>query len=581
VTPVITQAVTSPATGDIGLGKTVTVTLDFSKPVIVTGVPRLTLNDGGSATYTSGSGTSALTFTYKVAAGQNTANLQAAGITLPAGASIKDASGDVANLSGAKADLGLQIDSITPTISAVTSSPASGDLNAGTAVAITLATSEPVAVTGSPTLTLNDGGTATYDAANSTPTSLVFDYTVAAGQNTAALKVTAVKLPTGTSIQDLAGNNATLTGALVTLPIQIDTKVPTVSSESASGPSNDLNAGKTAEITLTMSEPVTVSGTPTLTLNDGGSATYDAALSSATALTFDYTVLAGQNTPALKITGFGPAGSIADLAGNALASVPGNNLGLQIDTLTPSVSSVTSSHALGTAVGDQIAITLKMNEAVTVSGTPEVLLNNGGAATYNPAASTATSLVFDYIIASNQGTGTANLSVIGAQLASPGAIQDGAGNVGSLQLTPAEANLGFKITSTPAGSPAAVTTSGTQEAEIFGASNQNVTFAPGADGTLKLDTAQSYTGSIAGLTQGDTLDLASLAYGPNMTVGFSGTAAGGTLSVGNGTQAANIALLGNYLASTFTLSSDGRGGTAVVDPPKIASVPLIAGTKAA
>ena len=39
------------------------------------GTPTLTLNDGGTATYTGGSGTSALTFSYTVAAGQNTADL--------------------------------------------------------------------------------------------------------------------------------------------------------------------------------------------------------------------------------------------------------------------------------------------------------------------------------------------------------------------------------------------------------------------------------------------------------------------------------------------------------------------------
>ena len=38
----------------------------------VTGTPTLTLNDGGTATYTGGSGTNALTFSYTVAAGQNT-----------------------------------------------------------------------------------------------------------------------------------------------------------------------------------------------------------------------------------------------------------------------------------------------------------------------------------------------------------------------------------------------------------------------------------------------------------------------------------------------------------------------------
>jgi hypothetical protein len=123
-----------------------------------------------------------------------------------------------------------------------------------------------------------------------------------------------------------------------------------------------------------------------------------------------------------------------------------------------------------------------------------------------------------------------------------------------------------------------VTISGTQEAEIFGASPLNAIFAAGASGVLKLDAASSYTGAVSGLTPTDTLDLASLAFGANMTVGYSGTASGGTLTVGNGTQSANIALLGNYLASTFVLSSDGHGGTFVVDPPQAQTAALLTTT---
>ena len=53
-----------------------TLTLNLSEAVTVAGgTPTLTLNDGGIATYVSGSGTGALTFTYTVAAGQNTAAL--------------------------------------------------------------------------------------------------------------------------------------------------------------------------------------------------------------------------------------------------------------------------------------------------------------------------------------------------------------------------------------------------------------------------------------------------------------------------------------------------------------------------
>jgi hypothetical protein len=39
--------------------------------------------------------------------------------------------------------------------------------------------------------------------------------------------------------------------------------------------------------------------------------------------------------------------------------------------------------------------------------------------------------------------------------------------------------------------------------------------------------------------------------------------------VTDGTHAANIALLGNYMASVFVAGSDGHGGTSVVDPPAL------------
>ena len=51
----------------------------------------------------------------------------------------------------------------------------------------------------------------------------------------------------------------------------------------------------------------------------------------------------------------------------------------------------------------------------------------------------------------------------------------------------------------------------------------------------------------------------------------------GILSVSDGTHTANIALLGNYMASSFVASSDGHGGTSVVDPPggSASQVPLL------
>jgi hypothetical protein len=74
---------------------------------------------------------------------------------------------------------------------------------------------------------LNDGGTATY-VGGSGSTTLAFSYTVAAGQNTADLAVTAANL-NGAIISDAAGNAADLSAAANNNPagvLRIDTTAP-------------------------------------------------------------------------------------------------------------------------------------------------------------------------------------------------------------------------------------------------------------------------------------------------------------------------------------------------------------------
>ena len=110
---------------------------------------------------------------------------------------------------------------------------------------------------------------------------------------------------------------------------------------------------------------------------------------------------------------------------------------------------------------------------------------------------------------------------------------------------------------------------GSTQLELFGASTANVTFAPGDTGILKLDNSQSFTGTVAGLAVGNYFDLTNIAYVASNKPGYTPNSGntGGTLSVTDGTHIANIALLGNYMASSFVPSSDGHGGTLITDPP--------------
>src|SRR6202034_1413058 len=114
-----------------------------------------------------------------------------------------------------------------------------------------------------PTLTLNDGGTATYTGGSGS-SALTFSYTVASGQNTADLAVTAVNLNSA-AVTDGAGSTANLTGAVTSLtgPLQIDTATPSVSSVVATGSgissgAGDLDAGHVVTLTVNLSEAVTV-----------------------------------------------------------------------------------------------------------------------------------------------------------------------------------------------------------------------------------------------------------------------------------------------------------------------------------
>jgi hypothetical protein len=90
----------------------------------------------------------------------------------------------------------------------------------------------------------------------------------------------------------------------------------------------------------------------------------------------------------------------------------------------------------------------------------------------------------------------------------------------------------------------------------------------GASGVLELTHSQSFAGQVSGFsrTGSESLDLVDIPFGVATKASYSGTTAGGVLTVTNGAHTATISLIGNYTASTFTLASDAHGGTAVTDP---------------
>jgi hypothetical protein len=105
--------------------------------------------------------------------------------------------------------------------------------------------------------------------------------------------------------------------------------------------------------------------------------------------------------------------------------------------------------------------------------------------------------------------------------------------------------------------------------EFSAGSDASVNFAPGVAGELQLDASQEFSGTISGFAPGDSIDLADVSFGVNTILDYwlNADNSGGTLSIGDATHAANIALLGSYMASSFAMSSDGHGGTLITNPP--------------
>jgi VCBS repeat-containing protein len=119
----------------------------------------------------------------------------------------------------------------SPTQGALSVSPAGGELGAGASIAFTVTFPSAVTVTGSPRLALTLGSAtvyATYDAASSTSTNLVFTYTVQAGDTDAdgIAVASSIELNGGT-ITDSSGWFIAPILPAYTLPtIRVDTAAP-------------------------------------------------------------------------------------------------------------------------------------------------------------------------------------------------------------------------------------------------------------------------------------------------------------------------------------------------------------------
>lgn len=433
IVPVVTSVTTTASDGTYDYGDVISITINFDRDAVVVGVPQLALNSGGIAYYSAGTTTSSLTFLYTVGAGESSSDLDylsSAALTLPSGVTIKDelTNGNAVLTLPSPAQNGslsfgrtIVIDALPPVVNGVNSPTADGTYHYGETISIEATFNKNVQVTGSPRLLLNSGGFASYF---STFGSVVtFHYTVGAGESTLDLNytsTTALQL-NGGSIVDASSPQ----GANLTLPapngsgslgsnknIVIDALPPKVTGVSSPLNNGTYHFGDVIPIEVTFDKTVQVSGpNPSLTLNSGGSAGYVS--TNGLVLTFNYLVGAGQSTPDLNYSSTTSlilnGGTITEVSSgqNANLTLPstsgagslGTNKNIVIDTTQAHVTSVTTAVGNGTYIVDAIIdISVNFDQAVTVSGSPRLILNSGGFANYLSGSGTST-LLFRYLVA--------------------------------------------------------------------------------------------------------------------------------------------------------------------------------------
>lgn len=276
--PGITNVTSSTLDGMYGVGQTISIQVVFDKVVIVTGVPTLTLETGGTdavVSYASGSGTNTLTFTYTLAAPYTSADLDYISTLalLLSGGTIKDISNNNANLTlaapGTSGSLGankaIVVNTTTPSV--LFSAATSNTIESITTITIPVVLSTVSALTVTVDYALT-GGTATAGGV---------DYTFSNGTLTFAQGIVSQDIIFTVINDSLDESNETVTigisnpgnatiGAILTHTYTIldDDPIPTVtfaSSTSSSGDESSVIRTVVLNLSLVSGRTVTVTAT--------------------------------------------------------------------------------------------------------------------------------------------------------------------------------------------------------------------------------------------------------------------------------------------------------------------------------
>jgi uncharacterized repeat protein (TIGR02059 family) len=217
-----------------------------------------------------------------------------------------------------------------------------------------------------------------------------------------------------------------------------DTTSPTVISIARSGDSPVLTNADTLSYTVTFDEPVTGVSVDDFTLTLTGSVTGQItgiSTNDNTSYTVTVSNVSGAGDIRLDLNAAGTG--IQDANNNAITTGYTSGQSYSVDGIAPHVTGVSSPSANGVyAIGATITVTVSFNEAVTVTGTPELMLNLGGAevaATY-VSGSGSSVLAFSFTVPSGVSSADLDYTSTAALRTNGGTIRDAVGNDATLSL---------------------------------------------------------------------------------------------------------------------------------------------------
>ena len=363
-TPKVTSVTATSADGSYGVGATIPITVTFDAAVNVTGTPQLQLKTGTTdqfATYTSGSGSTVLTFNYVVQAGDSTTDLQyldTKALSLNGG-TIQDSDKfdavltlpELTSTQSLGESKAIVIDTVAPTVNLTSDAPtitnAPFKVTANFSKDVTGFTDTDISVTNATINGLSGTGT-------------TYNFTVTPKTD----GVVTVDLPSG-SVQDAANNDNT---AATVLARGYDTTAPTVSLTSTA----PTITNKAFTVTATFNESVTSFTDTKVNVTNGKVSEF-----SGKDATYNFTVTPTTNgVVTVNVSG----GSVQDIANNK--NTGSTELTRTYDTtgptakLNPAISSITTAGD----TNQTFTVTFSDDNAIDVSSldSSDIVVNSPG-----------------------------------------------------------------------------------------------------------------------------------------------------------------------------------------------------------